>query len=92
LNLVISNLEWALPLFWVLSLEVLADFLSSGDEILEEALVILIVVQVILSGIQVVDLVLNKFVFRNLWELDETGLENVGSVDHESGFSLSKRL
>jgi len=73
-------------------LEVLADFLSSGDESFKEACVILIVVQVVLSGIQVRDLVLNVFVFGNLWELGETALEDVGGVDHESGFSLSKRL
>jgi hypothetical protein len=45
-----------------------------------------------LSGIQVGDLVLNVFVFSNLWELGKTGLKNVGSVDHKSSFSLSKRL
>lgn len=35
---------------------------------------------------------MNVFVFSNLWELGETGLKNVGSMDHKSSFSLSKRL
>jgi len=35
---------------------------------------------------------LNVLVFSNLWELGKTGLKNVGSVDHKSSFSLSKRL
>ena len=77
---------------WILILEVLSDFLGSDEEILKEAFVVIVSVQVSLGDVQVADFVLNIFVELKLREFLETSLENFGSMDlHFRGF-LNKRF